>query len=100
MNPCFKFHPLNSLRTEVAEHPRFSPVVASASAFTERCNLNRIGHMASVREKSGSKYWFARPYSQTAAASSVTKETDRKKAQRLGESFEEVARDRLTADPP
>ena len=54
--------------------------------------------MASVRKKTGSKYWFACfLFADGSRVQRSTKETDRKKAQRLAETFEEVARDRLTA---
>src|SRR5437764_14970183 len=54
--------------------------------------------MASIRKKSGSKYWFACfLFADGTRVQRSTKETDRKKAQRLAETFEEVARDRLTA---
>ena len=54
--------------------------------------------MASVRRKSGSRYWFACfLFADGTRVQRSTKETDRKKAQRLAESFEEIARNRLTA---
>src|SRR5438552_15376134 len=54
--------------------------------------------MASVRKKDGSRYWFACfLFADGTRVQRSTKETDRKKAQRLAETFEEVARDRLTA---
>ena len=54
--------------------------------------------MASVRRKSASKYRFAcYLIADGTRVQRGTKETDRKKAQRLADGFEEVARQQLTA---
>src|SRR5438552_19211951 len=59
---------------------------------------NSMGYVASIRRKRGSKYWFA-CFTQAdgARVQRSTKETDRKKAQRLADTFEQAARCRLTA---
>jgi len=54
--------------------------------------------VASVRRKRGSRYWFACfTLADGLRVQRSTKETDRKKAQRLADAFEEVARQQLTA---
>jgi integrase len=54
--------------------------------------------MASVRRKAGSKYWFACfTLAGGLRVQRSTKETDRKKAQRLADAFEEVTRQQTTA---
>ena len=54
--------------------------------------------MASVRRKAGSKYWFACfTRADGSRTQQSTKETDRKKAQRLADTFEEAAKLRITA---
>ena len=54
--------------------------------------------MASVRRKDGSRYWFACfTLAGGLRVQRSTKETDRKKAQRLADAFEEVARQQVTA---
>src|ERR1700726_1238510 len=54
--------------------------------------------MASLRRKQGSKYWFACfIQADGARVQRSTKETDRKKAQKLADTFEEAARRRITA---
>ena len=54
--------------------------------------------MASVRRKGGSRYWFACfTLAGGLRVQRSTKETDRKKAQRLADAFEEVARQQVTA---
>ena len=55
--------------------------------------------MASLRRFPASKYWFACfTMPDGKRVQRTTKETDRKKAQRLADQFEQVSRDRLTAN--
>jgi integrase len=57
-----------------------------------------MGHMACIRRKQDSKYWFACfTNANGTRAQRSTKETDRKKAQKLADRFEEAARGRTTA---
>ena len=57
-----------------------------------------MGHMACIRRKQDSKYWFACfTNANGTRAQRSTKETDRKKAQRVADTFEQVARGRMTA---
>jgi integrase len=59
---------------------------------------NSIEDVASIRKKQGSKYWFA-CFTQASSkrVQRSTKQTDRKKAQKLADSFEQVARLQITA---
>ena len=57
-----------------------------------------MGHMACIRRKQDSKYWFACfTNANGTRAQRSTKETDRKNAQKLADRFEEAARGRVTA---
>src|ERR1700730_4721464 len=60
--------------------------------------LNSRGVMAAIRKKLRSRYWFA-CFTQADGTrlQRSTKETDRKKAQKLADKFEEAARGRVTA---
>src|SRR5438045_1862135 len=60
--------------------------------------LNSMGDVASIRRKRGSKYWFACfIQADGTRVQRSTKETDRRKAQNLADTFEQVARARITA---
>lgn len=87
-------------QANVFGHSRTLPIVASvvASAAEKRSYPNSIEYVPSIRKKLGSKYWFACfALPDGTRVQRSTKETDRKKAQKLADNFEEVARLQMTA---
>jgi len=104
LNPCAKFFELSppvyiGTRTcpNIAKRGEMLPAWLP-SCPQKQLGPNSMGYVASIRRKRGSKYWFACfIQADGTRVQRSTKETDRKRAQNLADTFEQVARARITA---